>query len=566
MNALTPRCEGPIIVISVLTMLILSSIAGATSETDDGEYHVIEVPDSVGGGFEPHILAAPGIDGNEWIYIDAPSGLMSRTSGYLWISKDHGDTWESKVKGPGSNNWGGSGDSYTAVTGDGTIYYTDLLLASVTVQTSTDGGNTWVRNPQASVTPIDDRQWFAMGPAIGGSPIKQPQALYLSYNQIPGGLYIQKAQITELGFFWRPCNNYLPVTGVTRARDNMVVDPQDGTIYAPNTEGDTLAMYVSTNGCASFDRYEIMSESKRFQNIFTVPDVDAAGNVYVVWSTMDNISVARSMDMGQSWDVFNVTTTPGTRVLPWVTAGDEGRIGVTYYETNETGDAEGFDTNVNWSVQSAISINALDDEPKFHFQEVLNYTHSGAIRLSGTGGDSDRDLGDYMSDDVDMYGRHIVTFGYDGDDGSNVYLAKVMFARQRDGPFLREGNGPVANFTFRMDGTTIHTDGSRSYDMNGKGISSFEWFWGDDTNDTGIFANHDFKKEGTFNITLRVTNHLDMRDSTYKVLIIIVSEGVDIGPGLGIVALLLVVAVVLVYFLRKRMKRHGGRKDKVSGK
>jgi hypothetical protein len=538
--------------------------AGADTIESDGEFFVEAIPGSAGGGFEPHILAANGNDGNEWVYIDAPSGLLSRTSGYLWISKDHGDTWEFKTKGPGDNNWGGSGDSYTAVSKDGTIYYTDLLLATVTVQTSTDGGETWLRNPQASVTPIDDRQWFAMGPAIGGSPIKQSEALYLAYNQIPGGLYVQKAQLTKFGIAWRPCNAYMPVTTNVRARDHFQVDPQDGTIYMPNTEGSTMAMYVSRDGCASFDRYEVMSSDKSWQNIFTVADVDAAGNVYLGWTTQDNVSFARSTDKGQTWEVFNVTESNGTRALPWITAGDEGRIALTYYETNETGNPEEFGTEVNWSVKSAISINALDEVPTFHMMEIINYTHSGAIRLSGTGGDSDRDLGDFMSNDMDMYGRHIVTFGRDGNDGANVYNAEVMFGRQIDGPFLKEGVGPFANFTYWTDGAVVHVDGSRSFDMNGEGIVDYEWFWGDGTEDnaSGPITTHDFKEDGKYNITLRVTNKLGMRMSMSEVVTIEAGQKRVFGTGPYIIGAIILLVVAIAYLMKK--KRIGlGRKGRL---
>ena len=560
-----------ILLLSSISCIIPSSVtAQGTGGTVsfDGDYHVIEVPDSVGGGFEPHILAAPGIDGTEWIYIDSPTGLGSGQSGNLYVSKDHGETWEYKTKGLNGGAPLGSGDSYTAVTADGTIYFTDLWLLTATVDTSNDGGNTWVRNGQASVTPIDDRQWFGLGPVIGGSPIHQPQALYLQYNQIPGGLYLMKSQVTKWGWGWRPCNAYRPIATVTGSRDNFVVDPRDGTIYMPNSEGNTLYMYVSTNGCQSFDRYQVMQSDKDFQSIFVIPDLDAAGNVYLGYSTEDNVSMARSTDKGQTWDVFNVTTTPGSRVLPWLTAGDAGRVALCYYETNATGmHPDEYDTNVSWSVWSAITIDALAAQPNFTFQMVLNYTHSGSIRTSGVSGNADRDLGDYMSDDMDQYGRHILTFGYDGNDGVGTYDAKVMYAVQRHGPFLKKGVGPVANFTYRTDGKTVYVDGSRSYDMSGEGLSNFEWTWGDDNNDTGLASlDHIYKKGGKYNITLKVTNKIDMQASYSVMVEIEVSGGMTIAPGLGIVALVIIVALIVTFVFRKKIKGLFGRKDGVTNK
>ena len=154
-----------------------------TSESEiigkDMEFFVLEVPGSQGEGFEPHILVGPGIDGEEWLYIDSPTGLGSSLSGNLWISKDGGYTWEFKETGRPPTNYGGSGDSYTAVFEDGTIVYTDLYGFTVTADTSFDGGDTWVQNPLASIPWLDDRQWFEIGPTIGAG---DPQTLYLNYN------------------------------------------------------------------------------------------------------------------------------------------------------------------------------------------------------------------------------------------------------------------------------------------------------------------------------------------------------------------------------------------------
>lgn len=538
--------------------------AGNETLPSEGPYHVIEVPDSVGGGFEPHILAAPGVDGTEWIYIDSPTGLGSRQSGNLYISKDHGDTWTPNMKGIVVSSALGSGDSYTAVTNDGTIYYTDLWLLTATVDTSNDGGKTWVKNPQASVTPIDDRQWLGLGPAIGGSPLKQPQSLYFTYNQIPLGLFMMKSQITKWGWLWRPCNNYLPITTTVAARDNFAIDQHDGTIYMPNTEGNDIAMYTSTNGCASFTKTKVTTTDQDHRNIFVISAVDDGGNIYVVWSTQANVSIARSTDKGASWKVFPITKTNGTRVLPWITAGDAGHIGISYYETNASGQtSEEYDTNVSWGVMAVVSNDALSEVPNFTYQPVINYTHSGAIRVGGTSGNSDRDLGDYLSDHVDQYGRHIITFGNDGNDGVGKYNAKVMFARQRDGPFLKNGTGPMARMRLELDGMSLYADGSASFDMNGKGLSTFEWFWGDGTNDSGKdpITEHKYKKAGTYTVSLRVTSMLDMRNTTYQVVVIKRSSTTVVSPGLALVAIIIIIAVIMTYLFRKKIKGLFGRKD-----
>ena len=113
------------IVVSLLLLLCITS--NTTSSQDivntesisihtDIEFFVLELPDSVGEGFEPHILAGPGYNTDEeWLYIDSPTGLGSGVSGNLWISKDGGYTWEYKYTGRAfGSELGGSGDSYSA--------------------------------------------------------------------------------------------------------------------------------------------------------------------------------------------------------------------------------------------------------------------------------------------------------------------------------------------------------------------------------------------------------------------------------------------------------------------
>jgi len=564
------RGPAAVFTIGLLFMMCIPTSCMLTARADgnetvpaEGPYHVIEVPDSVGGGFEPHILAGAGVDGTQWIYIDSPTGLGSRTSGNLYISKDLGDTWTPNTKGVVVSSVLGSGDSYTAVTKDGTIYFTDLWLFTATVDTSNDGGKTWVKNPQASVTPIDDRQWFALGPPIGGQPLKQPQALYFEYNQIPLGLFLMKSQVSKWGWGWRPCNHYTPISTTNGARDNFAIDQHDGTIYVPNTEGNDLVMYTSTDGCSSFTKTQVTSTTESHQNIFVVTAVDDGGNVYLVWSTQANVTMARSTDKGATWKLFPVTKTNGTRVLPWITAGDAGRVGICYYETNATGNSEQFGTNVSWGVMSAITIDGLSDYPNFTIQQVINYTHSGGIRVGGTSGTSDRDLGDYMSDDKDQYGRHILTFGNDGNDGVGAYNAKVMFARQMDGPFLKNGTGPMARFSYYIDGMTISVDGTASFDMNGKGLKAYDWAWGDGTNDSGKdpVTEHKYKKAGTYTVSLRVTSMLDMRNTTYQVVVIKRPSTMVVSPGLALVAIIIIIAVIMTYLFRKKITGFFGRKD-----
>lgn len=507
------------------------------------DFYVAEIPNSAGEGFEPHILAGPSIVGEEWYYIDSPTGWLGGQSGNLWISKDKGDSWEAH---PYGRNAGGSGDSYTAVTKDGTIYYTDLYLWSSTIDISTDGGETWLRNPLATVTRLGDRQWLALGPRIG--PGTADETLYMIYNDIPQGLIIQRMKWTALGYVWEMGNLRRPVTTSTGSRDYFCVDQTDGTIYCPNKDGGGIAIYVSTDGANSFTRHQVLSTNDDIQNIFIASDVDMEGNVYLAWSDQWHVFMGVSSDKGQTWKITQVTDTNGTRVLPWITVGDPGRAALTWYDTTDTEKISDEKADeVKWGAYAAITTNALDDNSTFLITPFEEYVHSGSIRTTGTAGNADRDLGDFFTCDVDEDGRLIITYGADYDDGPGARLSVVKFAKQLEGPFLRDNVGPVASFENTTIYLDVKTDAKASYDLGGNAIVNYEWDWGDGNTSTGIMGEHSYEKPGTYQIKLKVTNELDMSasfireitvsaqpESALNPLFIVIPAGLIIVGSLGI--------------------------------
>jgi hypothetical protein len=564
---MTGKIKAIIVVISILLLgLNLTSSISAeedytTSETQlverEMDYFVTEVPGSAGEGFEPHILVGPGIDGNEWLYLDSPTGLGSQLSGNLWISKDGGFTWEFKETGRPPINYGGSGDSYIAAFSDGTLVFTDLYGATITADTSFDGGETWIQNPLASIPWIDDRQWFEVGPTVGPG---DPQTLYLTYNSfgIMGGFYIQKSSFTRSGLVWTPGNYGLPITRSTGSRDYFIVDRNDGTLYLPNSEGRELVTYVSDNGGNSFNRILVVESLEDLQNIFVVVDVDNAGNVYLVWADKYDVFLGVSQDRAQTWDITKVTQTEGARVLPWVVGGDLGRVGLTWYESDVVGDSDSLNemSNASWDVKAAVCIDALSENRTFYITTVQEDVHVGTIKTSGASDEpADRDLGDYFTNDFDSLGRMVITYGFDGDDGANARQSLVMFSKQIDGPFLVEGTGPIANFSLEKKGMKITVDATESIDLNGNGIVEYNWDWGDGTNGTGDITEHKYNKTGTYNVTLQVINEDGQGNRTYME-VTIMEKPREFNASILILPLILAMTIAgIAYFFYKRKSR-----------
>jgi PKD repeat protein len=396
-----------------------------------------------------------------------------------------------------------------------------------------------------------------MGPTVNGNIITNSQTLYMVYNQLNTGLWIMKSEYTDLGIAWKPGNRGRAVTKDVAARDLMAIDQHDGTIYLANTGAAGLYIYVSTDGATSFTRVKVMDGAvDSFENIFVVDAVDDAGNVYLAWTDQHNVTLAASQDKGQSWRFMNLVSGNGTRVLPWVTAGDAGRVGVVWYETNETGSSDNLN-NASWAVMAAVTADAFADNVTFYESVVDPFVHYGTIRTTGATGSADRDLGDFMSCDVDSMGRLVMTFGNDGNDGSNMYKSTVMYAHQTGGPFLRENAGPVARFTKELDGLKITVNGRDSYDKNGKGISSYQWRWGDGTNTTGQdpTATHTYKHGGHYNLTLVVTNRDNMTGSDMvRLNVIAPAPPSAVGWYAGIGVAVAVAAGVYVWQRRRRVK------------
>jgi hypothetical protein len=419
--------------------------------------------DTTHGSGEPSIDVAE--DGS--IYIVAPTGLTAQRglpapigSGgdLVWRSDDNGETWNFL---PNTIVGGGDGD---VVTGAGDIVYASgLSLACVSLARSADRGATWVNNPvTCSDSPIDDRQW---NDEFDGAVFTAFGSIGVDQLNISKSLITDPAVVTSTNVRISSTDHQWP--GV------MDVDPLEGTVYmawqtvgSPNDcdsggcepeEASTTTPDIIKIAALSATDFtlgplampeHIVVASRPFDTFdaFVGVDVSPQGAVYVVWNerhpevqeTWSMLSV--SNDQGDTWSEPTKVNTIATTAFPWVTAGDDGRVMVSYYGTAAKGNSPET-VSGDWRVYNAFS-----DDGGETFGETLvtpNYMHQGAVCTSGTGcAGGTRDLIDFFETEMTPAGCLVITYT---DNARDVVEAGVRvtdeaeliaFAKQTDGPSL----------------------------------------------------------------------------------------------------------------------------------
>jgi hypothetical protein len=203
--------------------------------------------------------------------------------------------------------------------------------------------------------------------------------------------------------------------------------------------------------------------------LFPSVAMDTGGNLYAVWSqyptsggSVDGpgeILMSVSTDGAKTWSKPFVVSQPGINeaVMPWVTAGSPGRVGVSYYAADDTRDGNvGPDASNGavWNAFYSFSENALSSSPTFSHNQVNEAGHPikyGDISTGGFGGTEDRSLGDFFQVHAGPQGQAIISYVDDTSADRNAdtcggcgetppeAAGPVMVATQSSGPGLYAG-------------------------------------------------------------------------------------------------------------------------------
>lgn len=315
------------------------------------------------------------VDSQGRIFLSAIPGLTGAGSpetlggSQLWRSLDGGQSFDripSLVAGAYGPTIGG-GDVDLALGPSDEVYMFDLWLGNAGLLKSTDHGDTWLQgSPVTFAAPVDDRQWIDVHQGTG--------EVFITTNQLPSGIWVAKSSDGARTF----TQQTLAVPSTDRncicPPGSLVVDETSGNVYVTTMEGQSngstakgVGLAKSTDGGTSFTFTDVSGVTDR-PSVFPVLTHDTAGNLYLVTTQDDRVVLLTSTDEGETWsDPVPVDPDPGQeQIIPWIVAGDPGRIAMVWRETTED------DKGLRDDLEVAFSFDALSSSPEVTVQRPFS--------------------------------------------------------------------------------------------------------------------------------------------------------------------------------------------------
>jgi autonomous glycyl radical cofactor GrcA len=416
--------------VAVALLFTLSASAAAPSKSGSfTNYSLGETTGTTcpGSSACSNIAAEPAIraDGAGRFFGSSENSLLQGTVAFR--STDGGLHYTTLVSPNGvssANNTGfapGGGDTDLAVAPDKNaagfynVYVSSLSLANVDVSTSTDGGATWTLNPVTTPETLDDREWIAADTnnRVCISYHDAPQGITVGCSTDAGTTFTQFASALDANHAFQIGENSI---------GNLAIDPTSHVIYqtysAITTAAETACapqlgvsagtcnyhgvyMAVSTDGGLTFTDYPVYinpDATVGYGHQFVNVSVDRAGNVYSVYTDDHHVYYSFSTNHGQTWSgPYLITTTSGTQIFPWSTAGDAGKLDVVYYQTpyyDGVSTPDNYPSSAAWTVGFAQNLNALTPGSSWTRQTASPTNHYGGVCEAGVTCTGNRDLYD----------------------------------------------------------------------------------------------------------------------------------------------------------------------------
>ena len=451
-----------------------------------------------GQDVEPGIVIDP--FGN--IYISAIEGVPAGSD--LWRSTDFGNTF-TYLGQPDKGAGGGDEDlavgfpfAADQLFGDSTgrLYYSSLNLADINLQTSHDMGNTFL--PGDSPAKVVDRMWLA---GVGtsrdylitvqlGADLQGTDSLIVTESDDGGLTYPNGAIVSQAILASTPQTGFH--SNIVAYPGNLSGGTPNSSVYTTFTSADGVDLYVASCPApcnlpplpASGPPSKLSFTSvlaftappgAALGNVFTPIAVDNDGDVYVAFSTQQydsngnqtgqNVYVIWSTNGGQTWSKALQINNPNdpstaTAMLPWLTAGDKGSIGVFWYGTNVVGDPNNQTVfaNAKWKIFYAL-VNSATATPTVQYvvasgtttgtaDQMAGVVHYGSICTQGLNCNTamppgNRELAEYAELTHDPLGLIHISFSEDNVSAGSAF---TWYTRQTAGPGVVPNVGSGAGF------------------------------------------------------------------------------------------------------------------------
>ncbi len=289
---------------------------------------------------------------------------------------------------------------------------------------SDDKGSTWSTNPLGCRPGfVNDHQKISTGPLVSEPEVAPlvdyPNVVYYAYNTLTSGAHVSVSWDGGVTF---PTDRGVMASDCSAGLIGHVMAAPDGTVYLPQADCSTVQIAYSTSNGRIWKRAEVPG------NLGTGPynddpdiALDRGSNAYVVFVADDaRVYLSRSTNGGKDWSFPRLISPPEvtSAVFPVITAGDEGRIAVSYIAST--------DDNSNWATPFAadapnsatfhlyagISLDALSGTATFATTKVTpddDPVQRGSIWIGG-GTRADRNLLDFFDMTVGPDGRVFITY------------------------------------------------------------------------------------------------------------------------------------------------------------
>jgi hypothetical protein len=306
----------------------------------------------------------------------------------LWKSTDRGKTWSIVDVGSPAKGAVGNSDVDLAMGNDGTLYFVSMTFdrksqegTDINIGVSLDTGATWTWT-RLSQTRWDDRPWVEVAP---------DGTAHVIWNDGEG---ISHAVSTDRGRTWTERPRIHPEGGSShlavghKGQVAVRVTPHSASGFKIHQNVDVIAVSVDRGETWQKHRapgertWTPMSELKKGGLPRWVEPLawDAAGSLYSLWTDTAGVRLARSSDLGNTWQQWLIMETKdATAFFPYVVGRGPGELAATWFSAKLPDYTTLRAHLARISVQAATPPQVMASLP-FTFEAV---TQSGVLQSGG---------------------------------------------------------------------------------------------------------------------------------------------------------------------------------------